>query len=270
MLKKLLKYDLKAISKYFFPMSIFILIYSLIGTLFFRTDSIIHYTGLRRIIVSLVIVAFVFMLIAYNIISQAIVVVNFYKSMVTDTGYLTHTLPVKKRTLIISKTLASLVTLIICGIVMLTCLTVFLDIPNYFSTMYPDIAVIFNKIAELWGTTTIVATIITLILMLLAAELFSISMYFVSIAFGQLLNRHKVIGSIVSYFVLTLILQIISTILGFFISAYNITFNTLDELEQLSISFPQSLAFFSLLFGISAFVFLFITNWIFSKKLNLD
>lgn len=271
MLGKLLKYDLKAINKYFLPMSIFILIYSLIGTFVFKIDEIPYYTNGRRIIIGFIIIAFFLMIIAYNIISQVIVVVNFYKSMVTDTGYLSHTLPVKKRTLILSKTIASLIALFSCLIVILGCVTIFLDVPRFYSHMYPEIADFFTRLSELCGTGTLVVTLITFIIFLIVSYLFSISLYFVSIAFGQLINRHKIIGSIVSYFVLVFIIQIVSTIMSVCIPSVNIVITCLDDIGKLNTNIaPLFFGGFSCILAVAAVGFLCLTNWIFSKKLNLD
>lgn len=271
MLKKLLKYDLKAINKYFLPMSIFFLIYSIIGTLVFQLDHIGSYNNLHNFVVVLVIAAFVIMSIVYSVIAQGIVIVNFFKSMATDTGYLTHTLPVKKRTLIISKTIASMITLIICGIVMLLSLTIFLDLPQNFSALYPDIADYVNQIIDIVGTGVTIMTVITFLLLLAASLLQSISMFFVSIAFGQLINRHKVIGSFVSYFVLTFLLQIISTIMPLFMNSPDVAINTLEDLNMLNTGIvPLFLGGCALFQTLLAIIFLFITNWIFTKKLNLD
>lgn len=270
MLKKLLKYDLKAINKYFIPMSIFFLAYSLIGTLFFQIENESSKSELHHLIVMLIITAFIIMIIAYSIITQGLIVVNFFKSMVTDTGYLTHTLPVKKSALIISKTLASIITLIISGIVMLLCLIVFLDLPRNFSNLYPDIVDFVHRVTETLGTGVTIMTVITFLFLILACLLYIISLYFVSIAFGQLINRHKIIGSLLSYFVLTLLLQIISTI-TLSIIGHNITIDSIEALKQINTAIiPLYLGGCILFETLLSIGFLFLTNWIFSKKLNLD
>lgn len=268
MLKKLLKYDLKAINKYFMPMSIFFLAYSLIATLFFQIGNDKSKSELHHLIVILIIAAFIIMIIAYCVITQGLIVVNFFKSMVTDTGYLTHTLPVKKSTLILSKTIASMITFIISGIVMLLCLAAFFDLPRNFSNLYPDIIDFVHIVTETLGAGVTIMTIITSLLLLLASLLYAISVYFVSIALGQLINHHKIIASLLSYFILTLLLQVIFMVI---FSTSNTTINSISALKNLDTTIiPLYLGWHALLTTIFATGFLFLTNWIFSKKLNLD
>ena len=82
MLGKLMKYDFKALFKYFIPMSIFILVYSCFGTLFFKAGDPDAFSGgtLINVLRVLVLVAYIIMIIAYCLITQGIIVVNFYKS----------------------------------------------------------------------------------------------------------------------------------------------------------------------------------------------
>lgn len=273
MLSKLLKYDFKAICKYFVPMTIFMLAYSLLGTLLFNINnpSVYEESTLYNIAVMLVITAFIVMIIAYNLITQGIIVVNFYKSMATDTGYLTHTLPVKKSTILLSKTLTSVIILAISTLVLGICLIVFLDVPSNFATLYPTIADFFAEVKDIVGAGTIAWTIVACIFVLLGGYVLSTSMYFASIAFGQLINRHKIIGSFVSYFVISLIFQIFTSILSFLFSTSSVVLDSVESLERVNTSIvPLFLVGCSVLELVVGFGLLFVTHWIFTKKLNLD
>lgn len=273
MLSKLLKYDFKAICKYFVPMTIFMLAYSLLGTLLFNIHNLSVYeeSTLYNIAVILVITAFIVMIIAYNLITQGVIVINFYKSMATDTGYLTHTLPVKKSTILLSKTLTSVIILAISTFVLGICLFVFLDVPSNFAKLYPTIANFLTEIKDIVGTTTLVWTIIAGILVIIASYLLYTSMYFASIAFGQLINRHKIIGSFVSYFVISLIFQIFTSIFSFLFSTSSIVLDSVESLAEVNTSIiPLFLVGCSVLEFVFGFGLLFVTHWIFTKKLNLD
>lgn len=267
MLGKLMKYDFKALFKYFIPMSIFILVYSCFGTLLFRVGDPEAFSGhtLITVLSMLVLVAYIIMIIAYCIITQGIIVVNFYKSMVTDTGYLTHTLPVKKSTLLISKMITGCVTLLISYLILLCCLVIMLDVPTNMVLYKEELREAFELGNRYIGAAAITRFIFSIIFAVLVSTIESLSMFFVSIALGQLMNRHKIVGSLVSFFGITFAIQIFSTIISFFVGGI---FETVNEVSLNY--FTMLCSGSSLLMLVLSAIMLFVTHYIFSNKLNLD
>lgn len=268
MLKKLLKYDFQAILKYFIPMSIAMLIYSCLATLTFRVNSsdLGNDHSLLGLIAGFAIAGYIFIFIAYTIITQALIVVNFFKSMATDTGYLTHTLPVKKTSILLSKIIMAEAVMLISYLVLLLSLIIFLDVPTNFGLFHSAFSSAVSFITAEIGTGMFTYFVISFTVLFLLAPLMSCSIFYVSIAFGQLMNRHKVIGSFVAYFVIMFVIQIISTVFSFFIG--NVTINTVEDVTNtmLPVFFTGFIVFELAL----SFIALFLTNWIFTKKLNLD
>jgi len=266
MLGKLMKYDFKALFKYFIPMSIFILVYSCFGTLLFKAGDPDAFSGdtLINVLRVLVLVAYIIMIIAYCLITQGIIVVNFYKSMVTDTGYLTHTLPVKKSTLLASKMITGCVTLLISYFILLCCLVIMLDVPTNMVFYKNELREAFELGNHYIGAAALTRFILSVLFAVLIGTVQSLSMYFVSIALGQLINRHKIVGSLVSFFAITFGIQIFSTIISFFVGGI---FETIDKV---SLNYFSMLCSGSslLMLALSA-IMLFVTNYIFSNKLNL-
>lgn len=268
MLGKLLKYDFKANFKYFLPMSIFMLLYSCLGTLLFRIDGNTQFSsnGLIEVLTVFAIIAFVIMIIGYIIVTQGIIVVNFYKSMVTDTGYLTHTLPVSKIALLASKLISGAAIVLLSYVVSVISTLIMFDIPAN-ALKYRELIMEVMKAAaykEVLGSLPLF--ILSFTFALLASTIFSLSMYFMCIAFGQLMSHHKVIGSFVSYFVIQFIIQILCTILTYLSGGY------LSKINDSMIYHFMS----SFFFGISGFTLLLsagmiaITHYVFKRKLNLD
>ena len=268
MLKKLLKYDFQAVFKYFIPMSIAMLVFSCLATLTFRIDSsdLSNDQSLLGIIAAFAIAGYIFIFIAYSIITQALIVINFFKSMATDTGYLTHTLPVKKTSIILSKVIMAEAVMLIMYLVLSLSLMIFLDVPTNFGLYHNALSTIVNFIISEIGTGMFAYFVISFIVLFLVAPLMSCSIFYVSIAFGQLMNRHKVIGSFVAYFVIMFVIQIISTIFSFFIG--NVTVNTVEDVTNTML--PVFFTGFTVFELALSFIALFLTNWIFTKKLNLD
>lgn len=268
MLKKLLKYDLRAMFKYFIPMTIFVFAYSLLGTLFFHIEDIGKYNAaIPRLLIVGTIIGFVLILIAYSIITQGIIVVDFFKTMVTDRGYLTHTLPVKKSSILISKYIAGTILQVISLIVMAISLMTFLDIPRLLITNSHLIGEVFKELFTNISTSTIVLSVISFIICCFASIFFSLATYFLAIAIGQRMNHHKIVGSIVAYGVLSIVIQIFSSICGFSLQLSS-EIATAETFSLLSL--PLFLAGMSVVLVILAFVMTIIIYEFFNKKLNLD
>ncbi|SES78637.1 hypothetical protein [[Clostridium] polysaccharolyticum] len=266
MLGKLMKYDFKAIFKYFIPLSIFIFVYSCFGTLLFnvKTGFVAKGTLINTLIV-LLLITYVISIIGYNLMIQGIIVVNFYKSMVTDTGYLTHTLPVKKSDLLLSKLLTGVITLICSYVVLIVCATIMLDIPTNLIEYRHDIAAALHLSSKLINLSAIIKLIVNLIFTAIVGSIFSLCLYFVSIALGQLINRHKIVGSLLSFFGLSILLQIFSSIASVFFNE----FAYMSDSTVIKFITPINTVFCLILLLLSA-LFMFITHFIFTRKLNLD
>ncbi len=267
MLGKLIKYDFKAIFKFFIPMSIFILVYSCIGTLLFRFDDADSYANSKQgeYIIMLVIGIYILTCFAYFIITQGIIVVNFYKSMVTDTGYLTHTLPVKKSTLLTAKMISGFVTMLLTYMIFFICLVIMLDIPTIFIEHQNEIFDAISQAIGEVGSGIFVRGIISILFLAMVGIIQSLSMFFLAIALGQLMNRHKVVGSLVSYFAIALVFQIAFSILSVNVTT-NIDSVVTDVFKLLSNIFSSmSVAMLFVSAGM-----LLLTHYIFKRKLNLD
>lgn len=266
-LSKLLKYDFQAIFKYFLPMSIFILIYSCIGTLLFKVgdSETFSQNTLLNIFSAFVIGVYVLSIIAYSIVTQVLIVVNFYKSMVTDTGYLTHTLPVKKSSILLSKLISGCVVLLISYAVLISCIAIMVDLPSNLITYRKEIAAALEIGNETLGTSSIIRFVLTLIFSAVIGTIQSLSMYFVSVAFGQLMNRHKAVGSLAAFFVLSFALQIFSSVLSFMFQG------VFENMDTFSLSRISNLVFGGTLgMLVISILMLIATHYIFSRKLNLE
>ena len=123
MLKKLLKYDFKAVIKYWWIAALSSVALSLIGGW-----CITIFTNEKELPPALYIVATLLMIVvvlgfsAFAILSTILIFSRFYKNFFTDEGYLTFTLPVKRSSLLNSKLIVSTVMSSLTGII------IFIDI----------------------------------------------------------------------------------------------------------------------------------------------
>ena len=141
MLRKLLKYDLKAIQKLFWLLGGSVIGLSLLGGLAIRfmvsneNDALILFSVFSGFFVFLNVMAIV----AFAGIIYIMVYYRFYKNLFTDEGYLTFTLPVSRAHLLASKTLNAMIWTLGCGVVVVICIAEILliavpkDFWNFFS-----------------------------------------------------------------------------------------------------------------------------------------
>lgn len=139
MLKKLLKYDLRAIFKLWWIMAVSSLGLSVIGGLCLKTLTSMEANEMSPIIVimaALGIVATVIGLSAFLVVTMILIYVRFYKNFFTDEGYLTFTLPVKRSQLLNSKLISTFVATIATYVVLIfdVILLLAIGIPDFFSS----------------------------------------------------------------------------------------------------------------------------------------
>ncbi|SFR57957.1 hypothetical protein [Anaeromicropila populeti] len=263
MLGKLFKYDMKAVSRILLPISIFVIVYSFIAGFLLNFED---YPTPVRIVAVLALVAYFLLLVAYAMSGYFVIAHNFYKTMVTDQGYLTHTLPVKISSIIFSKLLVAFLWSVI--IVIVFCISIPLLI--FLQVDFREIPI--REMIEFLGSFDVsyTYTVIIFILLMIGSLFVSQLMIFAAIALGQLLQKHKLLFSIIFYFGLSTAIQTIySVILGI------LSIGQIDVLETEYL--PDVLSFYNIYltaaFFINALVFaglFFCTKYIFEKKLNLE
>lgn len=120
MLKKLLRYDFKAVLKYWWIAALSSVVLSLGGgwciSVFANEKAL---PEALYVVAGLLMVIVVLGLVAFAILSTILVFSRFYKNFFTDEGYLTFTLPVKRSQLLNSKLIVSTTTTILTSLVII-------------------------------------------------------------------------------------------------------------------------------------------------------
>ena len=205
MFKKLLKHDFKAIYKNALPLSIAALACSVIGGIsinILNHSSNIHSVfkamlGLSSLLSALVIVAAILGF-------QILIYAHFYKNLFTDEGYLTFTLPVKRFSILLSKTLNALIWTTISGVVAV----VLVLICMIFAGETVGVVELFKSFAKIFAFRSflegfwIMVYILEGILICMAISAMQINLIQFCIAFGSTLaKKHKVLASFGIYYV---------------------------------------------------------------------
>lgn len=197
---------------------------------------------------------------------------RFYKSMFTDEGYLTHTLPVTPRQLLLSKGIVIVIWYLLSTIGLITSILIFVanvvNILQPLGNSFPTLMA--NAIAELSSETKsdIRAFIISLIVFFVFSLFSNLGVIIGSVCFGQLVNRHKIMGTISAYLVIYFIIQVLMTITMFPL-IIKMPPSNYDDSHVLSLLTPfyYHASVISVIIGTSLF---FLSERIIKRKINLD
>ena len=109
MLGKVFKHEMKSTSRLFLPLMIGFIAITLLCKFTFETSysAILGNNRLMETITVIFFVLYFIYIIALFVMTSVFIVMHFYKTMVSDQGYLTNTLPVKMSTLINAKLLSA-------------------------------------------------------------------------------------------------------------------------------------------------------------------
>ena len=212
MLKKVLKYDLKNIYKLlitFYGLAIF---FSILTRIFLNIDNSVIISIIGHIC-SGTTIALIINILINNIMKLWIRFrVNLYK----DESYLTHTLPIEKRTLYLSKFITAIITLLTSIIV----ITLTLFIAYYEKEVIIEIKNILLPIANILNSNILV--LIFVILFIFYLELLNtVQIGYTGLILGHKMNNKKMVYSIIYGFVTYLISQLVALIILFIFAIFN-------------------------------------------------
>ena len=204
MLGKLLKYDLKYMNKSILPLCLASIIMSAISRLFYELmDVSIIFTILywMSIIVSNTLIA--------NVLVHTFIriIMRFRNNLYGDESYLTHTLPVKRRQLFLSKFIMSNIYIIISVVVVVLCLGI-----EYYTKTRFDILKEFLESITNTANVSLGEALTRLIIYLIVMFEWIQLMVFVSIELGYRKNDKKGLWSFIYAGILYLVTDLANVI----------------------------------------------------------
>lgn len=259
MLGKLLKYDFKSLSKILLPVY---LVCFLLAVLTRGINLLADKFSIFSIPNGFISVVFVVALIAIPIATFIFTIIKFYQGLIKDEGYLMHTLPVSKASLVASKAISAMVFLLLSAVITIALLFV-----GVYGIWFD--AKVLNFIAEMFkyfDTTFVVLTVLSLVISVIFQQL----MFYASIALGQK-HSNKVVFSIIYGVVLYNVTQIISVLILVPFMLLDPNYQTLvnNNIPDLSLMNPYMVASVILSIVFVA-VYYFITVRTLDTKLNLE
>ena len=263
MLKKLIKYDLRDSYKIlvvFYMLSIF---FATLTRIFLYVDNSLIFEVIGKICSGTTIAMF------FNIIINNMMRlwVRFKTNFYSDESYLTHTLPVDKKTLYLSKTLASIITLFTSALII--CLSLFIA---YYSK--ENILLVKNLLLPLATVydSTIVTIILEFVLVIFLEIMNMLQSGYVGIVLGHMKNNNKTAYSILFGFITYLLTQVFIIIAIFLVAIFNKDLmNLFYTVDTLNVSTIKTCIYLSIfVYSLNIFVLYFVNIKLFNKGVNVD
>lgn len=212
MLGKLFKYEFKSTAKVMLTIYVILIATTILGTISLSTDAMQTDLDTQPLVIQLLffgsIMLYVLSVFALFVVTYIYVCIHFYKTMYSEQGYLTHTLPVKPSTLFNVKLITAWVWMI--GSMGLFLLSLFALMTG--ATRGELLEVLnFSLMQEVFGMTW-GQYFLLMILMIVLSCLSYLLMVFVSISIGQLFNQHKIVWAIVAGIVIYFVEQTVGSI----------------------------------------------------------
>jgi hypothetical protein len=261
MLKKLIKYELKATSRLLVPLYLILLFLSMINRFVFNMSN---HNGVVGVINQFFLFTYVISIVIVLIVTVFYMIIRFYKNLLTDEGYLMFTLPTEPHQLITSKLIITVFWTIISIITILISLFIVFASPDILPSAINGMREAFANLSIEFGNNWVLL-FTELIIMCILGLVTNILLIYLSIATGQLFSKHKIIGSFASYVIIYTVIQFLMiTILAIF-GVFN-SKNQLGTSSLPQVIFPIVIVILTL----GSACFYLATNYIFKRKLNLD
>ncbi len=278
MLKKLLRYDFKAVLKYWWIAALSSVVLSFGGgwciSIFTNEKDL---PAALYVVATLLMIVVVLGLVAFAILSTILIFTRFYKNFFTDEGYLTFTLPVKRSQLLNSKLIVSTVTSTLTSFIVIIDILVMLAVGFYkeiskkefwHSFVNDFLKELFNF--EEFGGYIVLYLIEAIVLLILFTIFTSLFMFSCITVASIIAKKAKVITAIGIYYVANSIFSFVVQMFWLFGMA---------SIDSWLINLPEKNTFgvvALILFGLILFMSIFcavlysIQYWMLDRKLNLS
>jgi hypothetical protein len=264
MLSKLLKYEIKATGRIFLPLFLALLIF--VGITKFL--SVISPEKMSTP-ATLSMVIYIIIMVGMFVMTCIMMIQRFYRNLLSDEGYLMLTLPVKAWEHIVTKLLVSMLWIVASGITALISILIIALQKGDFTRIIAATAAFIQQVYERLGSSLYLYSI-ELIFGILISLASTILIVYASIAIGHLFSQHKILASFGAFIVLNTVSQILFMLFGTGIANFtNIHVNSNDFMGMQTV-IQQVIAYGIVFTGLLSAAYFAITNYILSKRLNLE
>ena len=263
MLGKLLKYDFKNLYKTLLPIYLITIVITILTVIL---NNLSDTSNLFATLNVLMILSYVVILMVLVVGTFFLSIRDFYLDFATERGYLTNTLPVKKSTIITSKFITGVTTMITSIVVMFISILILVIGNGEWSSFASGIANFFKDIP-----TDAVVMLILITVLMIVAYISGLAVCYLSIALGQLKNTNKLGFSFLAYIVIYIIYEMYFTFSLALIGM--IRPDIVRSLDNEVGAIASVNILFAILIGLVIIITAIITpitNYILKNKLNLE
>lgn len=276
MLRKLLKYDMKAILKLWWIAAVASAAFAVLGGFCIKIidtkyTSYIFMEGVATLGLMLAFMGFG----AFVLATTVLIFVRFYKNFFSDEGYLTFTLPVKRSSLLNSKLISATI------ISLMTTLCLMFDIYLMLGVAYPDdvftiklfknVFELFLDVFDVLGIYTFIYMIEAVIGYVLLVVCGILSIYVCITSASCIARRVKFLVALGFYYAYNSVLTFIAQLLLFDGSIIRIA-SLIDELGEGASMFGYAVLFLALIAALAVITAAFYTfeGYLLRRRLNLE
>lgn len=261
MLARLMKYELKATSRWFLPLYAAVLFFAVINRFFisdpYQLEGIFP---VKQIAASISMLLYIILIVGIMAVTLVVSIQRFYKSLLGDEGYLMFTLPVQTWKHILNKLLIAMLWNLLSGLIAFGSILILVP-----SGDLPEFAEVLTVIHQYIGA----AGFVTIPLLVLAATAFGVLQIYAAIALGHLFNKHKLLASFGMYLAVNTVFQFLSMLM--IPSIANILHKSFNNLMIPLPSDINTILIILFAASVTAGAICFIlTNWLLKKRLNLE
>ena len=277
MLSKLYKHEFRASSRYYVPVFLASGLISLVLAIVWTINNTWKNEIFSTITSPFVFLLFFGALAAITAVSFFIPIFRFYKTMISDEGYLTHTLPVTTDQLILSRMLVAITYKVFCFILTLViiALTIVLTIivtKTYETNEWNIMVQAMHELLDALGAyqVSIPLLVVETVVMSVEGLFSSVLVCYVAMAIAQCMKNHKVIWSVVFYICVNIAVSMISNVISTItMMGYGSGYMMNNEVATFKV-FQVSFLIAIILDVLVIVAGYFITRYIFQKRLNLE
>lgn len=281
MLGKLLRNEFKSTYKPMLIIYLITIVSTALGCFLFGTSSHdVMPKELERVLTITFVLSYTFVVIALVILVYIMACERFYKSMYSEQGYLTHTLPVSPLSNLNARLITSIVWLLISGIILILSVGAIsvAEEPNGFLNFIRSISYRELDQSALYATGYHFPVLMLIILLLILASCCNaLLLVYAALSLGQLASLHKIRAAIGIGIGLAFLEQITVTVIlmhipDSWLSVYTTSAADLDEAVQNAIiQTARTGLWFSIgMFSVFAILYYVICALIVKKHVNLE
>jgi len=263
MLGKLLKYDLKWVYKELIIFYIITLVFSVIARLFGFIENSVIFSILKGVCSGIAVGTMIGCLI--NCVMR--LWIRFIQNSYKDEAYLTHTIPVQKKTIYLSKVISALITIFTTAIMIVSCLFI-----CYYSQANMEIvkSALDLKAGALNTTTLKLLLLVSIVITL--QVIFIVMTGYAGIILGHKSNKNKILKSVAIAFGMYMMAQVVSIIFVLVLGLLNSDFmNLINTTEAINVETIKALMYGAIgLYAVYLIFYYMLSKMQFAKGVNIE